>query len=204
MHQETSPRSIALFLLEIVDRVTRRFMRPRLDLVFGGDLPPYLHTYPIMDGATGKLVRGRWYRVGVLNRSRVPVSDVRVQLWKAEPVPFPIQPVTLHFKDDNPGPGTPARLSIDVPAGPREPTVFVDLLAQREKLPFFQVLHTVPNVPHGSMLARQSTLTLRVTGHDARGRMRRFTAGLNESNELTMAAADKLSWWRRGLPTRRP
>jgi len=34
--------------------------------------------------------------------------------------------------------------------------------------------------------------------------MRRFTAGLNESNELTMAAADKLSWWRRGLPTRRP
>src|SRR5262244_1732631 len=109
MDQETIPKTISLFLLGIVDRVRQLFTRPRLDLVFGGDVPPYLHTYPILDGATGRQIRGRWYRVGVLNHSAVPVSDVQVQLLKVEPVSFSIQPVTHHFKDDNPRRGTPYR-----------------------------------------------------------------------------------------------
>lgn len=147
MDEETIPKTISLFLLGIVDRVTRPFARPRLDLVLEGDVPPYLHTYPIWDAATGRQIRGRWYRVGILNHSEVPVSEVQVQLWKVEPVPFPIQPVTLHFKDDNPESGMPQRLSIEVPAGRHDPTAFADVLAQYEGQPAFEVLHTVPNVP---------------------------------------------------------
>ena len=193
------PKAIALFLLGIVDRIARPFTRPRLDLVFGGEVPPYLHTYPIWDAATGRQIRGRWYRVGVLNRSGVPVSDVQVQLWKVEPVPFPIQPVTLRFKDDNPERGTPQRVSIEVPAGMSDPTAFVDVLAQYERQPAFEVLHTVPNAPLRHVPAGQYTLTIRVTGRDARGIMRRFTVSLNENRELTMANADRQRWWRQAL-----
>lgn len=202
MDQETIPKTISLFLLGIVDRVTRPFTRPRLDLVFGGDVPPYLHTYPIWDAATGRQIRGRWYRVGILNHSEVQVSEVQVQLWKVEPVPFPIQPVTLHFKDDNPESGMPQRLSIEVRAGRHDPAAFVDVLAQYERQPAFEVLHTVPNVPLRHIPAGQYTFTIRVTGRDARGSMRRFTVGLNEHNELTMANADQPAWWQRG-PLRR-
>lgn len=202
MDENRIPKTIALFFAEIVDRVTRPFTRPRLDLVFGGDVPPYLHIYPIWDAATGRQIRGRWYRVGVLNPSAGPVSDVQVQLWKVEPVPLTIHPLTLRFKDDNPESGTPRRLSIEVPAGSVDPTVFVDVLAQYERQPAFEVFHTVPNVPLRHLPAGQYTFTIRVTGRDARGRMRRFTVGLNENNELTMANADQAGWWQRG-PLRR-
>ena len=193
MDQEPIPKTISLFVLGIVDRVTQLFMRPRLDLVFGGDVPPYLHTYPIWDAATGRQIRGRWYRVGVLNHSKVPVSEVQVQLWKLEPVPFPLQPVTLHFKDNNPESGRPQPRSVDVPAGRHDPTAFVDVVSQYERQPAFEV-HTVPNVPLRHIPAGQYTLTIRVTGRDAGARTRRFAVGLNEHNELTMANADQPVW----------
>jgi len=195
-------KTITQSLAEMVARVTRPFTRPRLDLVFRGDVSPYLHTYPILDGATGRQIRGRWYRVGVLNHSAVPVSDVQVQLLKVEPVSFSIQPVTLHFKDDNPRRGTPYRHSIVAAAGTSDPTVLVDVLAQYERQLAFEVLHTVPNVPLRHMPAGNYTLTIRVSGREARGQTRRFAVGLNENSELTMANADRQSWWRRG-PLRR-
>ena len=192
-----SSGAIAQFFLGIVDRVTAPLTQPRLDLVFGGDVAPYLQTADIMDEATNRLVRGRWYRVGVLNRSPAPVPAVQVQLWKVEPPEFPIVPVTLHFMHDNPPPGTPYRLSMDVPAG-QEPTVFVDVLARAEKQPVFQVIHTVPNVPRRRMPARQYAIALRVTGQYAREAIRHFSVGLNEDGEVTMVAVAQPRWWQRG------
>ena len=60
-------------------------------------------------------VDGRWFRVGVLNRSTAPILDVTVQLVAVEPSGFVhTVPLTLHLMRDNPPPGQPNKETFEI------------------------------------------------------------------------------------------
>jgi hypothetical protein len=80
--------------------------RHQLDLVFRGPVEPYLMTGHMWLQTTNAPVDGRWFRVGVLNKSSVAITGVSVHLVSVDP-PGVVHtvPLRLHLMHDNPPPG---------------------------------------------------------------------------------------------------
>jgi hypothetical protein len=160
------------------------FKRHRLDLVFRGLKEPYLMTGHIFIAGTNIRIDGRWFRVGVLNRSTAPISDVTVQLIAVDP-PGVVHtvPLTLHLMHDNPLQGQSNKETFTVQPGD-EPTQFVDVVSMGINQQALQIEHIVPGVLK-LYTPGQYTFTLRVSAPYKPPRTRVFIVGLDDVGGLT-------------------
>lgn len=158
----------------------------QLDLVFGGPVEPYLMTGHMWLQGTNVSVEGRWFRVGVLNKSSAAIAGVSVQLVSVDPsgVVHTV-PLRLHLMHDNPPPGQPNVETFTVEPG-EEPHQFVDVVSMYRGQPGIQIEHIVPAVLK-IYNAGQYTFMLRVSAPDSRSRTRAFSVGLDDGGGLTFA-----------------
>jgi hypothetical protein len=179
---DDADQTVAYFGLGVLDRVVTwlrwRFGPPPLDLVFKGDQEPYLMT----DGLktlVDRPVKGRWYRVGVVNRTQITIDGVEVTAERLTPRKLPGLPKTLHWMDDN---TPPFQATSSVPPD-RKPSKYVDVVSQREAKPLFELRHITPGVDPFFPAGRYE-LTLQVRGEVGRSRPRTFILDLDDSGEL--------------------
>jgi hypothetical protein len=167
-------------------RLPNALKRHRLDLVFRGPVEPYLMTGHMWLQGTNLPVNGRWFRVGVLNKSSAAISGVSVQLVSVDP-PGVVHsvPLRLHLMHDNPPPGQPNVETFTVEPGD-EPNQFVDVVSMYHGQPGIQIEHIVPAVLK-IYNAGQYTFTLRVSAPYGRSRTRAFSVGVDGGGDLTLA-----------------
>ena len=158
-------------------RLPNALKRHQLDLVFRGPVEPYLMTGHMWLQGTNVRVDGRWFRVGVLNKSSAAITGVSVQLVSVDP-PGVVHtvPLRLHLMHDNPPPGHPNVETFTVEPGD-EPNQFVDVVSMYHGQPGIQIEHIVPAVLK-IYNAGQYTFTLRVSAPYKRSRTRAFSVGV--------------------------
>jgi hypothetical protein len=160
-----------------------------LDLVKQGNAEPYLMMRNITDAATGQPLVARWYRVGVVNRSRTDIDDVQVQAWRMNPPGFAGLPQALHLMNDNPTPPEPYQQTFTV-APDRGPSQYVDVVVKVVNQPLLQLQHITAGVSqHFPVPAGRYHFTLRVSGLGTRARLKHFVLDLDATGELRFEPA---------------
>ena len=157
-------------------RIPNALKRHQLDLVFKGPVEPYLMTGHMWLQGTNKPVDGRWFRVGILNKSSAAITGVSVQLVSVDP-PGAVHTVPLrpHLMHDNPPPGQPYVETFKVEPGD-EPNQFVGVVSMYHGQPGIQIEHIVPAVLK-IYNAGKYTFALRESAPYKRSRTRTFRWG---------------------------
>jgi hypothetical protein len=176
---------------QIISRAPRRRPKPRIELVFRGDFDPYLMTQGILHG--GSPVAGRWFRVGVLNRTSESISGVEVGLTHIDPPIYPPLPVTLHRKGDDPPPTGRWSPIFDLPPG-KEPTQFVDVVVQIPGDPELQIVQINKQIVT-KMPSQPCRLTLTVGSPSDPATDTDFVVSFREGVLQFAKAPRPRSWW---------
>ncbi len=181
---EFSAEFAASLLSRVVAWITWPIRPSPLDLVKESNTEPYLMTRHVFRAGTGEPLDCRWYRVGVLNRSRSTIEDVQVETIRLTPPELPGLPALLHLMHDNPpNPAGPYQQSLSVPPD-KTPSVYVDVVAKVMNQPQFQLQHITPGGVRQQFPEGQYLLVLRVRGRGVKSRTRAFVLDLDALGEL--------------------